>query len=159
MAFSAWEDPTMYRHILIPTDGSEVSQRGVDHGLALAKAHGARATLITVTGPLPSYSGIYVGGFGVGKEVLDVYDAQQKAAADAVLAQAGKAAAALGVAAEVLHVPNAVAGDAIVEAAVSRACDLIVMSSHSRRTLGRLLLGSQASNVVNHSPVPVLVVR
>ncbi len=149
----------MYGHILIPTDGSDISQRGVDHGLALAKALGARVTVMTVTGSLPSYSGVSMGSFDFGKEMMNAYDEQQKRIADAVLTKARADADRLGVSVSVLHVPDARAADAICQAAALHDCSLIVMASHSRPVLGRLLLGSQASSVVNHSPVPVLVVR
>ena len=150
----------MYKHILISTDGSEVAQKGVDHGLALAKDLGARVTVITVTESFPVYAGA---GAGVGAgwvpiEMAD-YDKAQKEFADRVLAGAGQAADKLGVRIEPLHASNAQPAEAIIEAATSRGCDLITMASHGRRGLGRLLLGSQTSEVVTRSPIPVLVVR
>ncbi|WP_353813118.1 universal stress protein [Mesorhizobium sp.] len=70
-----------------------------------------------------------------------------------------ESAARIGVSADVLHVPDARPAEAIVEAAKAQEGSLIVMASHGRRGLGRLLLGSQTSEVLAHSPVPVLVVR
>ena len=87
------------------------------------------------------------------------YDAGQKKWADGVLARAKAAADKLGVVAETVHVSDALPAEAIMETAKSRGCSLIAMSSHGRRGLGRLLLGSQTSEVLAHSPVPVLVVR
>jgi nucleotide-binding universal stress UspA family protein len=148
----------MYAHILIPTDGSETADRGLDHGLALAAKVGARVTVITATEALPSYSGVGT-GFGLTPEVTEAYDRQQAAHAQALLDAAKARAAAAGVACDTLHVPQAHAAEAIVEAARTQGADLIVMASHGRRGLGRLFLGSQAAAVVNQSPVPVLVVR
>jgi len=149
----------MYGTILVPTDDSGQSQRGVDHGLALAKALGSNVVIVTVTEPLTSYSGVSPGTFGFGSEIYDGFDEQQKKFAAGILDKAKEKADALGVPATVVHVLNAYASDAIVETAVARDAQLIVMASHGRRGLGRLLIGSQASAVVSHSPIPVLVVR
>jgi Universal stress protein UspA and related nucleotide-binding proteins len=146
----------MYKHILISTDGSDVAQKGVDQGLALAKALGARVTLITVTESFPIYAS--AGAGWVSTEMAN-YDDIQKEHAEKILATAKHAADGLGVTAETLYVPNASPAEAIVEAAKSRGCDMIAMASHGRRGIGRLLLGSQTSEVVSHAPVPVLVVR
>lgn len=150
----------MYKHILISTDGSEVAQKGVDHGLALAKDLGARVTVITVTESFPVYAsaGAGVGAGWVPLEMAD-YDKVQQEFADRVLGGASQTAGQLGVTIEPLHISNAQPAEAIIEAATSRGCDLITMASHGRRGLGRLLLGSQTSEVVTRSPIPVLVVR
>lgn len=145
----------MYKHLLITTDGSEVAQKGIDHGLALAKALGAAATIVTVTEPFPVYA---MGSSYVPLEFAD-YDNVQKEFAQKVLGAAQKAAEAAGVAVTTLHVPNSQPADTIIETATSRGCDLIVMASHGRRGLGRLMLGSQTSEVLAHAKLPVLVVR
>lgn len=145
----------MYKHLLITSDGSEVAQKGVDQGLALAKGLGAQVTLLTATDPFPVYA---VASGYVPAEFAD-YDTVQKEFADRVLGAAKAAAEALGVSAQTLHVPNSHPAEAIVEAAKSRGCDLIVMASHGRRGLGRLVLGSQTSEVLTHAKLPVLVVR
>jgi nucleotide-binding universal stress UspA family protein len=90
---------------------------------------------------------------------MAAYDAGQSEAASAVLAAAKAAADKMGVEAETLHVPNALPADAIIDVARTRHCSLIAMSSHGRRGLERALLGSQTSEVLTRSPVPVLVVR
>jgi len=149
----------MYKHILISTDGSDVARKGVDHGLTLAKNLDARVTVITVTEPFPVYASTAAAGWAPGPIDMAGYEEGQKDFADKVLASAKEAAGKLGVAAAVLHVPDARPAEAIVDAARSEGCSLIVMSSHGRRGLGRLLLGSQTSEVLTHSPVPVLVVR
>lgn len=150
----------MYKHILISTDGSEVAQKGVDHGMALAKAVGAKAVVITVTEAFPVFAsaGAGVGAGWVPIEMAD-YDKIQGEYADRVLASAKQTADQNGVAAETLHIRNASPAEAIIDTAKARGCDLIVMASHGRRGLGRLLLGSQTSEVVTRSPLPVLVVR
>lgn len=79
--------------------------------------------------------------------------------AEQILAPAKIAAEKLGVEVKTLHIPDAYAAEAIVDVAKAEDCSLIVMASHGRRGLGRLLLGSQTSEVLTHSPVPVLVVR
>lgn len=146
----------MYKHVLISTDGSEVAKKGVDQGLALAKALGAKATVITVTESFPVYASA-AGGW-IPTEMGN-YDEIQKEYADRVLAAAKAQAEGLGVAATTLHVPNSQPAEAIIENAKSQGCDVIVMASHGRRGLGRLILGSQTSEVLSRSSVPVLVVR
>ncbi len=147
----------MYKHILISTDGSDVAQKGVDHGLSLAKNLGARVTIVTVTERFPTYVG--VAGWAPAPSEMAAYETGQAEAADKVLAVAKAAADKMGVEAETLHVPNALPADAIIETAQARHCSLIAMSSHGRRGLERVLLGSQTSEVLARSPVPVLVVR
>lgn len=150
----------MYERILISTDGSEVAQRGVDHGLALAKSVGAKATIVTVTEPFPIYAGAAAGaGWAPGPMEIPEYDARQKQAAEKTLADAKAAADRLGVDAETVHIPERHPAEAIVETATSRHCSVIVMASHGRRGLRRLILGSQTYEVLANSPVPVLVVR
>ena len=149
----------MYSHILVPTDGSEVAQHGVDHALALAKALGSRVTIITVTEPYMVYSGYVGAGMMIDARMMESHDELQAENAKATLAKAKELAAAQGVPVDVLHVPDAYAADAIVETAKTKGAELIVMASHGRRGLGRLLIGSQTSGVVNQSTVPVLVVR
>jgi nucleotide-binding universal stress UspA family protein len=146
----------MYKHILIPTDGSEVARKGVDHGLSLARSVGARVTLVMVTESWPIYAGP---DWIPGPTEIAEYETKQKEAATTVLAEAKAAADRLGVAAETVHVPEAQPAEAIIATANERQCSLIVMASHGRRGLRRLLLGSQTSEVLVSSPVPVLVVR
>jgi len=150
----------MYKHILISTDGSEVAQKGLDHGLSLAKAIGAKVSVITVTESFPVYAsaGAGIGAGWVPIEMAD-YNKAQDEFTNGVFAGAKQAAEQHGVAIETVHIRNAQPAEAILETAKAQGCDLIVMASHGRRGLGRLLLGSQTSEVVTRSPVPVLVVR
>jgi nucleotide-binding universal stress UspA family protein len=149
----------MYSHILISTDGSELAGKGLDHGLSLARALGSKVTIVTVTEPFPIFADAAGGGWSPGLVAPEGYEEDQKAYADGILAAAGSAADTAGVLASVLHVAKSHPAEAIVETARSQGCELIVMASHGRRGLGRLVLGSQTSEVVASSPVPVLVVR
>jgi nucleotide-binding universal stress UspA family protein len=145
-----------YKHILIPTDGSEIARKGVDQGLSLAKTVGAKVTIVTVTERWPVYAGP---DWIPGPTEMAEYEARQKEAAATVLADVKAAANRIGVDAETVHVPEAQPAEAIIATASERHCNLIVMASHGRRGLRRLLLGSQTSEVLVGSPLPVLVVR
>ena len=149
----------MYKHILISTDGSDVAPKGVDHGLSHAKALRAKVTIITVTERFPIRADVVGMGWVPGPNEMADYAAGQQKWAEGVLARAKEGADKLGVQADTLHVPDSLPAEAIIETAKARDCSLIAMSSHGRRGLGRLLLGSQTSEVLAHSPVPVLVVR
>lgn len=149
----------MYTHILLSTDGSSVAQKGVEHGMALAKALNAKATVMTVTEPLPiDYGGGHDSGWIPSQDEVESFDAACKVRAGKVLDDARAVADHIGTSVELLHVPNAHPATAIVETAKSRGCDLIVMSSHGRRGLRKFLLGSQTSEVLLNGSVPVLVV-
>jgi nucleotide-binding universal stress UspA family protein len=146
----------MYQHILIATDGSPPARKGMDHGLSLAKSVGAKVTILTVTERFPIYSSA---DWVPGPTQLAEFDATQKEGATKLLATSKAMADKAGVKAETLHVPDAVPAEAIIDTAKSGQCDLIVMASHGRRGLDRLLLGSQTAEVLARSSIPVLVVR
>ena len=145
----------MFKHILIATDGSELAQKGVEQGLTLAKTVGAKATAVTVTEPIAA---MLVGEVAIALP-LDDYDRAAAADAARILAGVSASAAKAGVACETLHVKDQYPAEGIVEVAKARGCDLIVMASHGRRGLSKLLLGSQATRVLTLSEVPVLVCR
>ncbi len=145
----------MFEHLLIATDGSELSDRAVRQGLELSKALQAQAIVVTVTEP---WDAIVVGEAAL---VFPPAEYETSAAANAagILARVKAVAAEVGVACETLHVKDRRPAEGIIETAQAKGCDLIVMASHGRRGLGRLFLGSQANEVVTHSTVPVLICR
>jgi len=149
----------MYANILLSTDGSDVARKGVKHGVALAKALNAKVTVITVTEPLPVELASGHAGWVPPREMLDSFDAACKERAGKILDEVRAMAKQAGISVEFLHVPNAHPATAIIETAKSRGCDLIVMASHGRRGLRKLLLGSQTSEVLTDGSVPVLVVQ
>ena len=149
----------MYAQVLIATDGSEVGARALDHGLKLAKAVGGKVTIVTVTEPAALIGGGY-GAFGAAgfDPIPELIEAQKKSA-EAVLGAASTAAKAVGIEAKTVLVDNSYPAEGIVATAQEIGADLIVMGSHGRRGLDRLLLGSQTANVLAHSKIPVLVTR
>ncbi len=149
----------MYAHILIATDGSDLATRALQHGLGLAKAVGAKVTIATVTEPTAVIGGGYATVVGTAFDPIPELVEAQKKAAEELLASALRAAQAGGVEATTHLIDNSFPAEGIVAAAEKVGADLIVMGSHGRRGLGRLLLGSQTSNVLAHSKLPVLVTR
>ena len=145
----------MYKHILIATDGSELASKGLDHGLALAKAIGAKATVVFVTEP---WAAIAPGEVGVAFPI-DEYEKSAAQSADMVLGAVKTKAAAAGVTCDVLHMKEHYPAEGILDAVKAKGCDLIVMASHGRRGIEGLLIGSQANRVVTHSTVPVLIFK
>ena len=143
----------MYKHILIATDGSELGQKGVGQGISLARALGARATVVTVTEPFRA-TGEMVFSYPVAE-----YEKAAASSAQAVLGGAVEIARKAGISCETLHVKDHFPAEGIIETANRLGCDLIVMSSHGRRGISRMLLGSQANKVVTLSDVPVLICR
>ena len=150
----------MYANILMSTDGSDVARKGVEHGIALAKALNAKVMVITVTESFPvDYGSGHASGWIPSQEEFDSFDAACKERAGKVLDEARALADQAGISAVLLHIPNAHPATAILGAAKSGGCDLIVMGSHGHRGLRKLLLGSQTSEVLADGSVPVLVVR
>ena len=139
----------MYQHILISTDGSDLAQKGVEHGLALAKEHASKVTIVTVSQSYPLLN----------PGTSESWNAAQQKHAEDALRAAKAVADRLGLTISARQDVNDSAAEAIVETAKNQGCDLIVMASHGRRGVSRLLLGSQTAEVVSHSPIPVLVVR
>jgi nucleotide-binding universal stress UspA family protein len=140
----------MYRHILIPTDGSELAERGVEQGLALAKSLGARVSVIFVLEPFSELTGRFL-------EAVASYAALRKEQATSVLERTANAASKVGVSCETIEVENGQPHQAIIAAAADKGCDLIVMSSHGRSGLSALLIGSVTTKVLAHAKTPVLV--
>src|SRR6202051_4945229 len=156
--FDEQGSPRMYANILLSTDGSDVAKKGVKHGIALAKALNAKVTVITVTEPQEvDYGGGHASGWIPTQEEVDSFDSAQKGRAGKVLDEARAMAEQIGISAELFHVPNAHTATAIIDTAKSRGCDLVVMASHGRRGIRKLLLGSHTSERVADGRVPLLV--
>ncbi|OZI77535.1 universal stress protein [Bordetella genomosp. 12] len=145
----------MYKHILIPTDGSELAERAVAQGLALARKLEARVTLIQVIQPVRASAGESVQLRGT----LEEYEREERGQVDQWLAQAATRAADAGVPCEAVTAVNVQPYEAIVAAANERGCDLIAIASHGRSGLSAMLLGSVTQKVLAHSDLPVLVYR
>jgi nucleotide-binding universal stress UspA family protein len=149
----------MYARILIASDGSELADRALDHGLQLAKLAGSEVTIVTVTEPVTIVGGGYASiAGGVVDPLPELVEAQEKAARE-LLQRAAKRAAEQGVTAKTVLVDNTFAAEGIVSTANETGAELIIMGSHGRRGLNRLLLGSQTNNVLAHTKIPVLVTR
>ena len=145
----------MYQHILIPTDGSELAESAVTHGLSLAKSVGAKVTVIIVEDPLNWLPLVEAGAF----EPLGKYAEQIKIFAASVLNRAANAAKQAGVSCDTLQVGDAQPHQAIIATATDRGCDLIVMASHGRSGLAAIVLGSVTNKVLTYTKTPVLVCR
>ena len=147
----------MYKRILFPTDGSTLSKKAAKSAVGLAAALGAELVVLNV---VPRYPQSYFeGGVTISTQemarVEKQWAEQGQATGDAVAAQA----AAAGVKAKAVVVRSGLVADAVVAAAKKNKCDLIVMASHGRRGLKRLLLGSETQHVLTHGTIPVLVLR
>lgn len=149
----------MYRHILISSDGSELAQLGVNHGLALAKLHGSKVTAVTVTEPLGGQFAFADDLWAPGEAEIAAYDEAQRRIAERILAPIKAKGEAIGVAVETMHVPWRLVAGALLQVADKAGCDLIVMSSHGRTGMNRVVMGSQTAEVMNRAKVPVVVVR
>ena len=148
----------MYKHILVPTDGSSLSRKAIKIAAALARALGARITAIYVVpeGVPTLFSGDRLYGSGIlGRQYRELVKSEAKKALAVVEIEAGIAGVAYASV-------QALAGhpwQEIIRTARSRRCDLIVMASHGRAGLTALALGSETTKVLAHSKIPVLVCR
>ncbi|MDJ0857897.1 MAG: universal stress protein [Dinoroseobacter sp.] len=148
----------MYKRILIATDGSELASKAVDHGLQLAKTVGATALIVTVTeiwSAMDMASNIDKGQL----DAVQAYEAAAKAGAKIILDEAAARASAMSIACETRHVNDLKPAEGIMQTASREDCDLIVMASHGRSGVKKMLLGSQTAEVISLSETPVLVLR
>ncbi len=148
----------VYKHILVATDGSKLADRAVVHGIALAKAFGAKLTMFYASPdfPLPEHSrGVVYERVTLKKE----YAAEAERESKAILDKAAARAKAAGVACATAHAYGDEPWQAILAAAAKYKCDAIVMASHGRHGLSAVLLGSETQKVLAHGRLPVLVVR
>jgi len=146
----------MFKHILIPTDGSELSKKAIRTGVELAKFHGARVTGVHA---IPDYHLMiaYEGAFDPVTE--ERIEKEARVRADSYLDFIKKTCAAAGVPCETVCETSDHPYDAILKTANARGCDLILLHSHGRKGLAAVLLGSETRKVLTYSKIPVMVVR
>jgi len=147
----------MYQSILVPTDGSRLSAKAVQSAMELAELSGAQVVFLNV---VPRYPMSYFeGGITVTMTEVGKIEKQWSEKAQGLVDQLKAKAEARGLKAKGLTIRSDLVAETVIACAKKNKCDLIVMASHGRRGLKRLLLGSETSNVLTHSSVPVLVLR
>jgi nucleotide-binding universal stress UspA family protein len=145
----------MFKHILLPTDGSELSADAVQHGIRFAKSIGAKVTGLTV---MPQQHTFFYTA-KIRKETLDEVSKRFKERAEPFLEVIGKAAREAGVECDLVYERNDSPFESIIRVAGQKECDLILMASHGKRGVQALLLGSETQKVLTYSKIPVLVYR
>jgi len=144
----------MFKKILLPTDGSELSGKAIQGGLEFAKALNASVVGVTVIEPY-SYSNLSE----YRPETLDDYEQRMMKSAAERLGMVADAAAKVSIPVETLTVKSFSPFEAIIDTAKAKGCDVIFMASHGRRGLSAVLLGSETQKVLTHSTIPVMVYR
>jgi nucleotide-binding universal stress UspA family protein len=147
----------MFKHLLIPTDGSETAEKAVRAGIALAAEIGAKVTGYCAQEPVPVH--IHGEGYVADKQLIAAFEKRAGEFALKNVRAVEASAKAAGVPFEPLVTKSAVPYKGIIEAAEKRGCDAIVIGSHGHRGLARLILGSVTQEVLTHSKIPVLVFR
>lgn len=147
----------MFKHILLPTDGSKLSAKAVKRGIELAKKSKARVTVIHI---VPEFKLMVDEGITMLSAALKKrFEEEGRARAQKMLDDIARQARARGVRCTTLCIASDLPYLQIISAARKKKCDLILMASHGRRGLSSLLLGSETAKVLLHTKVPVLVVR
>jgi nucleotide-binding universal stress UspA family protein len=147
----------MFKHVLIPTDGSKLSSKAVKKGVEFARLMNARITAIHV---YPAYRGSPYGDFGPSDDVVEKqYREHAEEAAEKFLAEAVKLADGAGVRCDTVILEGDSPWEKIIAVAKKRKCDVIFMASHGRRGLAGLLMGSETHKVLTHTDIPVMVFR
>ena len=147
----------MYQRILVPTDGSTLSKKAVKSAIELATVSGAELIALYVVPRYPiSY---FEGGISVAESEIARTEKQWAEKGQAVVDAVQKAAAAQGVKAKAVLARSDLVAESVISAAKKHKCDLIVMASHGRKGIKRILLGSETQHVLTHSKLPVLVLR
>lgn len=147
----------MYRHILVPTDGSTLAEAAAGTAAQLAKGLNARITAVHVIAPFSTRSAREIAGTAPGAMTADEYRSLTEKRGNAALGKVAAQARALKVPFEKVLLTSGDTWEGIVDAARDNACDLIVMGSHGRVGIERLFLGSVATEVLTHASTPVLV--
>lgn len=147
----------MYKRILVATDGSKLSKKAVSTAIDLAALSGAELVAMKV---VPRYPQSYFEG-GIAMQASDMAAVERKWEEDgqAIVDAVKKVATGKGVSTKAITAKSDVVSDALLAAAKKHQCDLIVMASHGRKGIKRLLLGSETQHVLTHSTVPVLVLK
>jgi nucleotide-binding universal stress UspA family protein len=145
----------MFKHILIPTDGSDLSKMAVTQGVTLAKEINARITGLTVTMPFHFFA---LDGLQI-SDTAEQYAQDSKALAQRNLQMIREAANAAGVECELVHRVSEHPYEEIVKTAQEQGCDVIFQASHGRRGVQALVMGSETHKVLTHTKIPVLVFR
>jgi nucleotide-binding universal stress UspA family protein len=147
----------MYKRILVTTDGSKLSKSAVTQAIGLAQSCKAELVVLQVVPPYPiSY---FEGGIVLDVEEIKRIEAQWADNGQAIVDAVKKTAAAKGINTKAVVSKSGVVSNAIIATAKKHGCDLIVMASHGRRGIKRLLLGSETNQVLTHTTTAVLVVR
>lgn len=151
----------MFKHVLIPTDGSDLSNRAIEAGLVFAKEIGARVTgFYAAPGhPIPMYYEGWVPLDPDDPATPEKFEETAKERAQQFLGAIRDRAKELGVPCDSFHVTSYSPWEAIIQAATERGCDLIFMASHGRRGISAILMGSETTRVLTHCKIPVLVYR
>jgi len=148
----------MYKHILIPIDGSQTAAKAIAAGIELAGGQKAKVTMFTA---VPEYQPPSEADIAGRRQVVSLWDHERlsRDKAQAILQPAAEQVRAAGLDCDTAYAECNRPYEAIVEAAESRGCDLIVMASHGRSGLSELWYGSQTREVLTHSDIPTLVYR
>ena len=149
------EQTAMFRHILLPIDGSELSEKAVRSGVRLAKTFGARVTAFHMKPKADAFTAMMDGFEKTPSDYAE--DAERRS--HTLLSYVSRAAQAAGVACDVVSSTGSDPFKEIIKVASERKCDLVVMGSHGRRGVEAVLMGSETHKLLTHSRVPVLVYR
>lgn len=144
----------MFKHFLIATDGSPLSESAALSAVQLAKSLSARVTAITVSTPFH----VFTTDYGI-SDTMAAYNDDCTRRAQTTLDVVRKATESAGVSCDVMHVGDEHPYAAIIDAADKKSCDVICMASHGRKGVAGLVLGSQTTKVLTHSKIPVVVWR
>jgi nucleotide-binding universal stress UspA family protein len=145
----------MFKHILLPTDGSELSETAIEQGIRFAKSVGAKVTGLSV---MPMQHTFFYQA-KISQDALEQVAQDFKRQAEGYLASIEKKAKAAGVACDTVYERCDSPYEIIIQVAEQKGCDLIMMASHGRKGVGALVLGSETQKVLTHSKIPVLVLR
>ena len=148
----------MFKHILLPTDGSDLSDKGVKQTIRMAKALGAHITAVHI---VPTYHSPREEGFFMPEvaALREKFESDAAKHANEILDPVKQAADKVGVKCDTVVATADSAYQAIIRQAKKSKCDLIMMASHGRKGIQRMLHGSETANVLTHSKIPVLVLR